>query len=210
MTSKVLLLRDVSFNEHLLYGNVVEQSHTSSSNNLPNATVSFTSLPHPTDDPPHSSSSPSEPILTHDSVITFSSHSIPDTGRIEHSSADVVSLSPLTPRTLLSHPNYQTDTPVRMRPLAEIENLAPSSPSYDPPSPLTQAHLIHTFSDSSIIINSPLLELAAPSSQSSNPITVDFSPDNPFTYLEALHSPNAAQWVHAMTEEINSLKESKT
>ena len=26
----------------------------------------------------------------------------------------------------------------------------------------------------------------------------------------ALHSPDAAQWVHAMTEEVNSLQESKT
>ena len=32
----------------------------------------------------------------------------------------------------------------------------------------------------------------------------------PFSYLEALHSPDAAQWVKAMTEEIDSLRENKT
>lgn len=43
-----------------------------------------------------------------------------------------------------------------------------------------------------------------------NPISADNSPDDPFSYLEALHSPDAAQWVKAMTEEIDSLRENKT
>ena len=68
----------------------------------------------------------------------------------------------------------------------------------------------HTFSDSSQVISTPSIESFIPPSQTTNPITADFSPDDPFTYLEALHSPDAAKWVHAMTDEVNSLKENKT
>ena len=183
----------------------MEQSPPFSSDNLPHASLSFTSPPHPTDSSSSSSVStlnhdPSESTLTLDSAITVSSSSIPATDPIEHPSAEVVSFSPLTPRTLLSHPNYQTNTPVRLRSLAEIEHLASRSSSSVPSPPLTQAHLSHIFFDSSPIISTPSLKSSAPSSQTSNPITTDSSPDDPFTYLEALHSPNAAQWVHAMTE----------
>ena len=161
---------------------------------------------------PHSSSpssSPPKPTLIHESVIVFSSPSITDIGRAENSPEDVVGPSPLIPRTLLSHPNYQTDAPGRLRPLAEIENIAPSSLfSYNPPT-LTRAHLIHTILNSSLIISSPPLESATPSS-SSNLITADFFPNDPFTYHKALQSHDAAHWVHAMTNEIHSLKENKT
>ena len=33
-----------------------------------------------------------------------------------------------------------------------------------------------------------------------------FFPDDPFTYHEALQSLDVAHWVHAMTDEIHSLK----
>ena len=97
-----------------------------------------------------------------------------------------------------------------MRPRAEIENIAPSSSFSDIPPPLTHAHLIHTIPNSYLIISSPPLESAAPSLNSSNLITAYFCPDNPFTYHEALQSPDAAHWIHAVTDEIHSLKESKT
>ena len=97
-----------------------------------------------------------------------------------------------------------------MRSLGEIEHLPPRSSSSAHTPPLTQAHLIHTLPDSSPIDSSSLLESTISSTQTSNPVTADFSPDDPFTYLDALHSPDAAQWVHALTEEINSLKKRKT
>ena len=212
--SKVLIRREFSFNEQLLYGNIVEssQSSSSSSDNLPTATLSFPSLTHPTDDSPHStspfsslapsSSCPSEPTLILDSA---SSPSLPASSRIESNPADV-----LTPQTLLSHPNFQTDTPVKMRSLADLKHLPPLLSFSTSSPPVTQAHLIHTFPDSSSINSSSPIESTVFSPPPTNPIIADFSPDDPFTYLEAPHSPKVAQWVQAMIEEINSLRESKT
>jgi hypothetical protein len=212
VTSKVLLRRDVIFNEQLLYGSLEEQSSSSPSDNLPLASLSLTSPPH---SPAHSSSPssttlnspPSESTLTpaSDSIESFSS--IHATDSPAHLSTENPSFPPLTPRALLSHPNYQTDTPVRLRSLAELEHSASQSSPFVPTPSSTFAHLSHTFSDSSQVLSTPSLESSIPSSQTNNPITTDFSPDDPFTYLEALYSPDAAKWVHAMTEEVNSLKE---
>ena len=218
VTSKVLLRNDMIFNEQLIYGNAVVQFVTSSTLvTLPYDTASFTKKFHHNNDLPnsspfssHSSCSFLEPTLINDHVITPSSPSTNDTGCTENSPEYFVSLFPLTPRVFLSHPNYQTDTPIRLRPLAEIENIAPSSSFSDTTPPLPRAHLIHTIPNSSPIISSPPFESATPSSSSSNPITVDFFPDDPFTYHEALQSLDVAHWIHAMTDEIHSLKENKT
>lgn len=97
-----------------------------------------------------------------------------------------------------------------MRSLTEIDHLHFRSTSSASTPPLAQAHLIHT-SPTSSQINSPSLpKIVVSRTQTSSPVTADFSPDDPFTYLEALHSPDVARWIDAMIEEVNSLKESKT
>ena len=55
VTSKVLLRRDVIFNEQLLYGSLEEKSPSSSSDNLSHASLSLTSPSHPPDNPSSSS-----------------------------------------------------------------------------------------------------------------------------------------------------------
>jgi hypothetical protein len=225
VTEKVLIRREVSFHEQLLYGNTQESSQTSfSSEQMPTATLSLQISPtddslhtadHPlssSSSPPASSSScPSEHTLSHSSDIPVSSSLIPVTSQTESSlSFTSLNLAPLTPRTLHSHPNFQADTPVRMRSLTKIDHPPSHSTSSASTPPLAQAHLIHT-SPTSSQINSPSLpETSVPPTQASSPVTADFSPDDPFTYLEALHSPDVARWIDAMTEEVNSLKESKT
>lgn len=134
---------------------------------------------------------------------------LPTIDPFECTLAKAASFSSLPPRTLLSHPNYQPNTLVRLQILAKIEHVAPRS-SNSIISPPTHAHLSHSSSDSFPPHSTPSLESAIPSSQTTGSITADFSPDDPFTYLDAFHSPDAAQWVHAMTKEINSLKGSKT
>ena len=155
----------------------------------------------------------------------FGSHIAPQsilaTSSIVPAPVEDIHCSPLTPRTLVSHPNYQPATPVRLRSLAEIAPSTTTSSSFDtlptttssssvtPPPSLTQAHLSHAISDASNFV-SPSLASSAYHVQSTNPISADTSPDDPFSYLDALHSPDAAQWVKAMTEEIDSLRENKT
>lgn len=191
-------------NEDLLYCSQVAQP--SSAENLSPLIVS---LPNHTEDfSPLSSSSSSSELLSplHPSEATpiFLSSEAASTSTVPLAAG--IHCPPLTPRTLLSHPNYQSDTPVRLRPLAGI---APPSTAVTPSPPLTQAHLSHAISTTpSLVSNS--LESSANSLQSTNPISDDFSPDDPFSYLKALHSPDAAQWVKAMTEEIGSLRENKT
>ena len=219
VTSHVLIRRDVSFNEQILYGDKQDTSHSCSLSEqetiaiLSNTTSTEDSSRSPansltfrdTSSASSSSSWPSEPTLS-----PAVSNSVPLTPANDQSislPADSVNLSPLTPRTLLTHPNFQPDTPVRMRSLAEIESLFPQSSAFPPP--LAQAHLTH--SSASPPNNGP--SSPAPviaSTEASSPVTADFSPDDPTTYYEALHSPEAEKWVHAMTEEVNSLKESKT
>ena len=110
VTSKVLIRRDVTFSEQLLYGSPKESSH--SSEQVPTATLSLQISP--ADDssttkhssqplnfssssPTSSSSCPSEHTLS--PTIPVSSLSIPATSQDESS-------SPITPRTLRSHPNF--------------------------------------------------------------------------------------------------------
>jgi hypothetical protein len=97
-----------------------------------------------------------------------------------------------------------------MRSLTEIDHPPSHSTSSASTPPLAQAHLIHTSPTSSQINNPSLPETAVLPTQASSPVTADFSPDDLFTYLEALHSPDVARWIDAMTEEVNSLKERKT
>lgn len=178
-------------------------SPTDDSSHTADHSLSFSSS-----SPATSSSCPSEHTLSHSSEVPVFSSLIPDTSQTESSpSFTPLNLSSLTPRTLRSHPNFQEDTPVRMRSLTEIDHLPSDSTSSASTPPLAQAHLIHT-SPASSQNNSPsLLETTVSPTQTSSPVTADFSPDDPFTYLEALHSPDVARWIDAMTEEVNSLKE---
>ena len=41
-------------------------------------------------------------------------------------------------------------------------------------------------------------------------VIADISPEHSLTFEDALQSPDAAQWLHAMSDEIGSLKENKT
>ena len=99
-----------------------------------------------------------------------------------------------------------------MRSLTDIDQLPSDSTSSASTPPLAQTHLIHTSPLSSPNNNSSFPKATAPSThrQASSPVTADFSPDDPATYQEALQSPDAARWIDAMTEEVNSLKENKT
>lgn len=73
---------------------------------------------------------------------------------------------------------------------------------------------MHIWSTSSPILlhpsPQPPLSLHATLSTFSNPVTADVSPNDPFTYQEALRSHDVAQWVHAMTDKIDFLKDNKT
>lgn len=205
-TSRVLIRRDVTFNEQLLYGSTKESSHPSEQ--VPTATLSL--LNSHADDPtttenssqslnfsstPASSSSSYPPEHTLSPPTPASSFSIPVPTQAEPPS------SPLTPRTLRSHPNFQTETPLRLRSLTDLD-----SSSETPP--LAQAHLIHTPPTAPSMTNSSLPDPVVTSTHT--PVTGDSSPDDPLTYQEAVHCPEAAQWINAMTEEVDSLKESKT
>lgn len=101
-------------------------------------------------------------------------------------------------------------THVRLRPLTKLDGVTPSSSFSATPLPLAHAHLVSIITNPPAPIISPLLESAAVPLTISNPITVNVSPDDPFTYQEAPRNPNVAQWVHAMIAEIGSLKEYKT
>lgn len=222
MTSQVLIRRDVIFHEQLLYRNPAESSSSFSSDTMPPAPVSLDSPIPSADDVPSSSSFsssqfstpqypfespliPSPPKSTSTPETALSPCSLPDINPI----AEVVNCSPLTPHTLVSHPNYQPDTPVRLRSLADINHSASTSSLSVPTPPLTQAQYRHTVFDKST--PRPFsLESSASSSQPTNPVSADSSLDDPSSYLEALHRPDAAQWVKTMTEEIHSLKENKT
>ena len=205
VTSKVLLRRDVIFNEQLLYGSLEEPSSSSSSDNLPLSSLSLIIPPHsPT---PSSSSSiplPSPPDESTRTPITENVASLSTVTAPSAQSSPEHSHPPLlTPRALLSHPNYQPATPVNLRSLTEFDSSASVS------TPSSFAHLSHTSSASSQNSNTPSLESQG-FSQAHDPISADYSPDDPYTFLEALHSPDAAKWVQAMTEEVNSLRENKT
>lgn len=217
VTSQVLIRRDVSFNEQVLYGDKQDTSHSSSnSEQEPTAILQITPADgsshtsdisshsiHSSDSTLASSSCPFEPTLTLPPVVSDSSSSpLPVNGQNE--SPLVADSIHFTPRALTSHPNFQSDTPVRMRSLADIDR-----PLGSPSSTPAQAHLTHAPVSPSITGSSSLASTIS-SSETSSSVTADFSPDDPTTYLEALHSPDAAQWVHAMTEEVNSLQESKT
>ena len=214
VTSQVLIRRDVIFNEGLLFGHQVEQ--TSDENSFPLAI----SLRNPADDFASSSSPstylsphhPSEPTTTQ-----FSSElDCPPTSDVALSSipadspivpAEHIPCSPLTPQTLLSHPNYQPATPVRLRSLTEIAPpVVLPSPSVTPSSALPQAHFSHATPDTASFLSHSLESSAA----TPNPISSETFPDDPFSYLEALHNPDAAHWVKAMTEEVDSHRENKT
>lgn len=133
----MLIRRDVVFNEELLYDSHVEQP--SSDNLLPLAI----SLPHSVDDFASSSSSSSSEFLSppHPSEPTptqFPEFDPPRTSDLSSSSfleplvpvsVEPIPCSPLTPQTLLSHPNYQPATPIRLRSLTDIASpvLPPSS-----------------------------------------------------------------------------------
>jgi transposase InsO family protein len=222
-TSQVLIRRDVSFNEQVLYGDQQETLRPSSSSEQElTATLSTDVSSQIQETSSHSaclpntapsSSYPSEPTLTHTSTVSDPSYSLPVNGQQEtplvSDSVSYIPLTPLTPRTLTSHPNFQPDTPVRMRSLTDIDRSLPQSPSSTSVLPLAQANIIEA-PISPPVTGSSSLEPVVSSTDTFSSVTADFSPDDPNTYIEALHSPDAAQWVHAMTEEVNSLKENKT
>lgn len=212
-TSHVLVRREVTFNEQLLYGDTVTPS--SASEDSPSNTVS---LSYPITDVsssfslPSSSSSSSasdQRPLSPDGSLSLSAPS-----NFVTSSAEIDRRSPPSSPTLLSHPNYRLHTPVNMRSLADIAPPPPVSIASDPSHPLAHAQHVYSSSTSSLAtaaLSSPNSSSDPSSSLPSSPqITADYSPDDPYTYLEALQSSDAAQWIHAMTEEIHSLKENKT
>lgn len=174
---------------------------------LSSSSSSFT--PHLSLSKPILNNDPPESLLLSDSHFIDSSSGLPVFDVSDCTSKAAVPSSLLTHETLLSHPNYQPHTPVWLRLLTDIESIAPQSSSSVLPPP-THAHLSHTLSGSFPLHSTSLLEPAVSSSQPTDPITADFSLDNLFTYQEALRSSDVAQWVCAMIEEINSLKESKT
>jgi hypothetical protein len=195
-TSQVLLRRDVIFNEQLLYGSSVEPSFSTSSD--PPSHVSF-SLHDPSFSSTNNLSSfdshsePSEATLSPVSQLPGSPILSPPIDSPVCAATAPASFSPLTPSTLINHPNYQPSTPVRLRSLADIELPAPSSSNSASLSP-AHAHLSHTLPNSSSQRSLSSPDSAVLSSPITEPITADFSPDDPFTYLDALHSPEAAQW----------------
>ena len=225
-TSQVLIRRDVVFHEQLLYRHPADPSISLSDDDVAPASAPFpSSSPSSTADVSSSSSQllspnhPSEPTVTlsfnNTPPIIPASEASPCSSLLPATSTE--QHFPLTPQTLASHPNFRLDTPVRLRPLADItQNTASSSSS---PPPLTQAHFSHTTSEHPVnlqsssaksTLTSSFLETSAPSLSSNQPVFADSSPDDPFTYSDALNSHDAAQWVEAMTEEIHSLRENKT
>ena len=214
VTSKVLICREVTFNEQLLYKHTEESSPSSSSSDTsPTVTLSFLDHTDPADatSPLASSSCSSASTPVPDTTLASQVTSSPSPSvfsRSEFQHANIIS-----PQTLHAHPNFHNETPVKLRSLAHLTNPPVSNlPLQLPPTasspPNTQAHLIHTLpTSSSVDVSAPFTSAAFPPSHTN---IADFLPDDPFTYLEALHSPEAAQWVQAMTEEINSLRESKT
>ena len=100
-------------------------------------------------------------------------------------------------------------TLVQLRPLAELDNVTPRSSYSATPLPLAHVHLVHNITDPLPSIISPPLESTATPLSFSKHVTGDIYLDDSFTYQEALQSPDAAQWIHTMTNEIDSLKENK-
>lgn len=184
VTSKVFIRREVTFNEQVLYKHAEESSQSSSSpDNSPTVALSFLDHIDPAEathtSPLASSSCSSTPVPD----ITLASQVPSSPSPSVFSRSEFPSAAIISPQTLHAHPNFHTETPVKLRSIADlITPPAPNISSQSPPPaasslPNTQAHLIHA-----LLASSPA-DISSAALPPSHTNIADFSPDDPFTYL---------------------------
>jgi hypothetical protein len=213
-TSNVLIRRDVIFNEQLLYGTSATAPSDSSSSAifLADPDICAAAVPlHLTVPSCSSSSSQEQEQVNRDSV------SVPAAVTPEKLAVPFF----LSPGTAVDHLNYHAQTHVPLRLLIELADVTPTSSFSIASLSSAHAHLVNSFGDYYGQLQNPAAvsfpSNSNPDSESTvssppppHPIIADFSPDDPLTFQDALRSPDAAQWLHAMTEDIGSLRENKT